>query len=274
MSDEKYEFDIGPKGQEGLDILDVMFNPNTQQQLLAAGLKPGMRVLDIGCGRGAMSVWLAEQVGPQGSVLAIDNNENQINATIELTQRVCPPWLTFKVLSAYDIAQLKETFDLIYCRFILHHLKNPTQIIQKVYDKLPKEGLFVAEEGIVSAAYSYPPISGWGSERLGERLPLEKEGEARDGNFGMKLYTQMKSVGFDIQFAMLHQPLLYTQEQKQLLAGAAMEGYKQYAIDHGMSQDEWHKRAQEMHRLINDDKGVFGFYQSCLVVGKKPLDAL
>lgn len=268
MSEEKYDFTIGPKGQEGLDILDVMFNPNTQQQLLAAGLKPGMRVLDIGCGRGAMSVWLAEQVGSKGSVLAIDNNENQINATIELNKEVSPSWLTFKVLSAYDIAELNETFDLIYCRFILHHLKNPTQVIQKVFDILPKGGIFVAEEGIVSAAYSYPPITGWGTERLGERLPHENEGE-RDGNFGMKLFTQMKMVGFSIYHAMLHQPLLYTQSQKQLLAGAAMEGYKQYAIDHGMSQDEWENRAKEVHQMISDDQAVFGFYQSCLVVGKK-----
>lgn len=269
MTQEKYDFEVGEKGQEGLDILDIMFNENTQKHLLLAGLKEGMSVLDIGCGRGAMSVWLAEQVGNNGKVLAIDNSENQIYATIALTEKNRPAGLSFKVHSAYDIDTLPEKFDLVYCRFILHHVQEPTKVIEKVFQLLPRGGIFVAEEGIVSAAFTYPTISGWGSERLEHPLPREKEGE-RDGNFGMKLLHQMKKVGFDIKFAELYQPLLYTQKQKALLGGSANEGYKQFALDKGMSLDEWERREAQMKALINDDAGCIGFYQSCLVVGIKP----
>ncbi len=270
MREEKYDFEVGKKGQEGLDILDIMFNGHTQHRIQSAGLKPGMHVLDIGCGRGAMSLWLANEVGKSGKVIAIDNSENQINATSELTKKNRPAWLSFKVHSAYDVDRLNEHFDMVYCRFILHHVNNPTHIIEKVFNLLPKGGIFVAEEGIVSAAFTYPRISVWGSERLEHPLPNEKEGDDRGGNFGMKLLHQMKTVGFNIQLADLYQPLLYTKEQKQLLAGPASEGYKQYALDHGMSTSEWEKGQAELKRLISDDSGCIGFYQSCLVVGIKP----
>lgn len=213
MSEEKYEFEVGEKGQEGLDILDVMFNQNTQNQIKQAGLNLGMRVLDIGCGRGAMSLWLATVVGNIGKVLAIDNSENQIKATINLLKGKQPTWLSFKVFSAHDLEKLNESFDMVYCRFILHHIQRPTTVIQKIYDLLPEGGLFVAEEGIVSAAFAYPTITAWGGERLNCPLPSESE-EHRDGNFGMKLFHQMSSVGFKIQSASLYQPLLHTHEQK------------------------------------------------------------
>ena len=269
MREDKYEFEVGEKGQEGLDILDVMFNANTKQHILAAGIRPGMHVLDIGCGRGAMSVWLAEQGGNKGSVIAIDNNENQIKATIELMKSKSLSWLKFRVLSAYDINKLTESFDLAYCRFILHHINNPTKVIEQVFQILPKGGIFIAEEGIVSAAFSYPKVKAWGGERTDHRFPLEKEGEDRDGNFGMKLLHQMKQVGFDIQFAGLYQPLLYTKQQKQLLAGPAREGYKHYALSHGISDEEWQIQAKELDDLIANPAGCIGFYQSCLVIGKK-----
>lgn len=269
MRKDEYEFKVGKKGDEGLDILDVMFNAHTQKHILAAGLKPGMRVLDIGCGRGVMSLWIANQVDKSGNVLAIDNNENQINANIKDTKDIAPAWLSFKVLSAYDIDKLNEPFDLVYCRFILHHINHPTQVIEKVFNLLPKGGIFIAEEGIVSAAYSYPRTSAWGSEREEHRFPHEKEGDDRDGNFGMKIFHQMKTVGFDVEYAGLYQPLLYTQEQKALLAGPARDGYKQWALDHGMSLEEWEKRVRELDDLIANPAGCMGFYQSCLVVGKK-----
>ena len=37
-----------------------------------------MTVIDIGCGTGLMTKWLAEQVGETGHIIAIDNRENQL----------------------------------------------------------------------------------------------------------------------------------------------------------------------------------------------------
>src|SRR3989338_7269927 len=80
MSSEKYMIDIEEGGSVGLGKLDQLYNPTTQEFLLKSGLRPGMTILDIGCGSGAMTCWMAEQVGPDGQVIGIENDANQLNA--------------------------------------------------------------------------------------------------------------------------------------------------------------------------------------------------
>ena len=77
---EKYCFDIPEGGSEAIDILDYCFNDTTQSFLLNAGLKQNKKILDLGCGSGKMSCWIAKQIGKQGAVVAVDNSQNQIDA--------------------------------------------------------------------------------------------------------------------------------------------------------------------------------------------------
>src|SRR5215471_1632117 len=44
----------------------------------AAGIAPGMKVLDVGCGAGDVALLAGEMVGPSGSVVAIDVDENAL----------------------------------------------------------------------------------------------------------------------------------------------------------------------------------------------------
>ena len=76
---EKYCFTISEQGQEGLGILEKTFNEQTAYFLKKHGIQPGMKVLEIGCGLGMMTQIIANLVGKHGHVVAIDNNENQIN---------------------------------------------------------------------------------------------------------------------------------------------------------------------------------------------------
>lgn len=48
------------------------FGELTEQVLLKAGLAPGMRVLDVGCGAGDVSFLAAKIIGPQGAVIGVD----------------------------------------------------------------------------------------------------------------------------------------------------------------------------------------------------------
>jgi cyclopropane fatty-acyl-phospholipid synthase-like methyltransferase len=53
--------------------------PTAERLLREAGLKPGMRVQDIGCG-GRVSLLLAQLVEPAGPVVGIDNSPEAVNA--------------------------------------------------------------------------------------------------------------------------------------------------------------------------------------------------
>src|SRR5579863_86150 len=53
----------------------------TRRLIGECNIRPGMRVLDIGCGAGDVSVLLADAVGPSGFVVAIDRDARAIGAT-------------------------------------------------------------------------------------------------------------------------------------------------------------------------------------------------
>jgi SAM-dependent methyltransferase len=55
----------------------MSLSPRLARLVAALPLRPGMRVLEIGCGPGAAARWVAARLGP-GSVLAIDRSERAI----------------------------------------------------------------------------------------------------------------------------------------------------------------------------------------------------
>ena len=269
MSDEKYCFNVSEEGQQGLDILDCLFNQSTQSFVLNSGLKPGMKVLDIGCGLGTMTAWLAKQVGPDGVVVAIDNNEYQIRATEKLAKSYKITNIKTHCLSAYDIEALKQKFDFVYCRFILHHINSPSDVIRSVYKVLHKNGVFAAEEGLVSQAFTYPFTTAWGNERWhNDPKDHDTEGKARDGNFGMKLFNAMHKTGLTDLSVNLVQPVMKNKDEKALYLRGVSEG-KQHYIEQGHTKTEWNEHCEKMKRLVEDDSAIIAFYQSSQVSGVK-----
>jgi SAM-dependent methyltransferase len=55
-----------------------------------AGLKPGMRVLDLGCGAGDVAMLAADLVGPKGRVVGIDRSAEALDLKSEPLPRVPP----------------------------------------------------------------------------------------------------------------------------------------------------------------------------------------
>jgi ubiquinone/menaquinone biosynthesis C-methylase UbiE len=53
----------------------AVMRPITERLLRSIGIEPGIRVLDVGCGAGDVSMLTAELVGSTGSVVGIDRNE-------------------------------------------------------------------------------------------------------------------------------------------------------------------------------------------------------
>jgi SAM-dependent methyltransferase len=266
---ETYDLNIP---EEGLDynLLDLTFNPTTKAFIENNDIEPGMRVLDVGSGSGVMTHYLAKLVGPNGQVLSIDNSQEQLQRAERYCQQQGENNITFRHLSVYELASLKETFDVIYCRFVLHHVHRPRLAIQLFYQHLHQGGIYIAEEGIVSSAFSYPPSNAWRQSRGTIAMPDEEEdGVARDGEFGMKLYYWMKKTGFNINDIKLIQPVLSTKAEKvKLLEGH--DAYKNTALLHGKSEQAWQDERNELIQLAQDECSIIGFYQSCQVCGIKP----
>lgn len=98
--------------------------------------RPGERVLDVGCGRGASAIPAAEAVGPTGSVLATD----LAPAMVEEVRRAAGamPWLTVEV---GDAEQPPEgTFDVVQAGLVLFFLPSLDTALARYRDRLAPDG--------------------------------------------------------------------------------------------------------------------------------------
>lgn len=104
---------------------------------LASILKPGMKVLDVGCGTGSISKDIAIIVGENGKVTGIDNTENFILSGSESYQDIKN--LELIHIDLFDFNP-EEKFDLIVSARVLQWLSNPKEALLKMKSLLKPNG--------------------------------------------------------------------------------------------------------------------------------------
>jgi ubiquinone/menaquinone biosynthesis C-methylase UbiE len=101
-------------------------------------LKPGMNVLDVGCGTGAISKGIADRVGPTGQVTGIDNTEAFIISGKETNKAVANLELIHADLFNFETG---EKFDLIVSARTLQWLSTPQEALVKMKSMLKPGGI-------------------------------------------------------------------------------------------------------------------------------------
>ncbi len=94
-------------------------------------LKPGMRLLDCGCGMGALTTSLAEWLAP-GEVTGIDREASQIEAARAWAAEKGVGNVRFEVGSIYEIPYPNASFDAVFAYTVLEHTREPLQAIREM----------------------------------------------------------------------------------------------------------------------------------------------
>src|SRR6202040_1542407 len=111
-----------------------------------AGITNGSRVLDVGAGPGYATVDLAEIVGPDGRVLAVERSSNFVNAIKSAIQT--------QSLSNVDVHELdlmsddlpNGPFDFSWCRWVLCFVSDPNLLVRKIAGVLGQAGRAIFHE--------------------------------------------------------------------------------------------------------------------------------
>ena len=114
------------------------FTPIARQLVRLAAPAPGERALDVGCGRGAATLALADAVGPDGRVTAIDLSPAMAAAcTAEVADR---PNVDVQVMDAAAPSLPAAGFDLIVSSLVVFFLPDPAAALRAWRDLLAPGG--------------------------------------------------------------------------------------------------------------------------------------
>src|SRR6516225_1108344 len=108
---EHYILATGGKDVKRLRLLHEVYGPGTEALFHRVGLRDGLRVVEVGCGSGNTACWVAEQVAPGGSVVALDVSPDQIEQARRQAASRDLRNIEFQVADAYGPRLPDGTFD-------------------------------------------------------------------------------------------------------------------------------------------------------------------
>jgi len=233
---------------------------------------PGMRVLDVGCGPGSITVGLAEELAP-GKVTGIDIEESQISIAEELAnnkgQRTCD----FQVASIYDLPFEDAEFDAVYGHTILMQFEDLIPVLSELRRVLKPGGLISFREIDFGANLYYPEDS-----VFKELMTIFRKSIAHNqGNpdIGRSLASSLSNSGFSIHEVFASYAQSTTEDAKRGMYGAMTALWEQadfpkQAVELGWITDEERKELPDRLSQESTQPGIFNGTTFVEVVGAKP----
>jgi SAM-dependent methyltransferase len=190
-----------------------------------------MVCLDVGCGGGDVSVELARLVAPNGRVVAMDLDEVKIDIARgeAATQQVSN--IDFRVANLEDCI-LHQEFDVAHARFVLTHLRNPSEALTKIRTALKPGGIVVVADTNFHGLFSQPA-----SPAVHRYVELYTETLKRrngDADIGLRLPKLLSQAGFeDIHLSIVQHAGM--SGDKKLIAPITLENIADAAIAEGVA---------------------------------------
>lgn len=256
----------GDQGAERLRLLASVKWPTTKLLLDRAGLRPGMRCLDVGCGIGAVTLHLAEAVQPAGRVTGIDCDERCLELARSEAQRLGYD-VEFRTGRAGDL-QDRSAYDLVFGRFLLTHLHEPEPALRAMVHAARPGGVVVVEDIQFAGHFSYPACPAF--ERYVTLYQEVVRHKGSDPNIGPRLPGMFLDAGAtDVEFEVI-QPSFRQGPGKQM-AAVTMEHIREAVVETGLaSNEEINGLIQEMNAFVDDPRTVLSLPRIFQVWGKKP----
>lgn len=133
-------------------------NAESYAAYLLPHLGPGLRVLDLGCGPGTISMGLAQAVAP-GELHGIDLEESQIEMA-RARAAGSSVNAVFRTGDATDLPYEDETFDVAHGHALLMHVPDTEAVLAEVRRVLKPGGLVAARDMIGASSFSEPDFEG------------------------------------------------------------------------------------------------------------------
>jgi ubiquinone/menaquinone biosynthesis C-methylase UbiE len=121
-------------------------------------LKPGMSLLDCGCGPGSITLGFAQLVAP-GEVVGVDLAENQLEyARVSAAEQGLAN-VRFEPANVYELPFPDNTFDVVFSHAVVEHLGDPMKALKEMRRVLKPGGLLGVRDADRAGELFWPPQS-------------------------------------------------------------------------------------------------------------------
>ncbi|MBI2170798.1 MAG: methyltransferase domain-containing protein [Chloroflexi bacterium] len=245
------------KGTRGLELTELNWlldhhkakESERRQMVEDLGLKPGDRVLDLGCGPGLWTPMFARMVGQSGKVIGVDFDEALIDyARNKLENKRFAGVLEFQVGDFYDIPFADNTFDLVFFGNCLAYVTDQPRVLAELKRVTRQGGRVVVKDfdGAVLVVHPIDPVLSAKVLAATAQGLRERPPQAYFDNYvGRKLPGALREAGLlDVKTTSyaIQKMTPLTEEAKRYIAGNA-RWYVSAGAQHLSSEEVWQWRA-------------------------------
>ena len=188
-----YIFADREEEQQRLERQAKLFDPLTERLFQAAGLRPGMRVLDLGSGAGDVAMLAAWLVGFDGCVIGVERDPAAVVAATARVKRAKLSNVRFVQGDVQTLYGIEGGFDAVIGRLVLMYLPDPVAALARATELLRPGGLVCFQEGDLAYDWAALMTPLWTRMRA---LYLETLNRARVApRMGLSLYSSFVAAG-------------------------------------------------------------------------------
>ena len=189
--------------------LEMKTDPEAvRKQALWCGLKPGLRLLDAGCGPGKITSILQEMIQPGGTILGVDYSEERIHyAKQNYGQKES---IDFQIHDLRNPLDAMGLFDLIWVRFVLEYNREESPDIVRNLTACLKPGGYLCLIDLDHNCLNHYELPAKMDDILFQLMDMLEREYNFDPYSGRKLYAYLYDLGYrDIQLNLVAHHLIY-----------------------------------------------------------------
>jgi ubiquinone/menaquinone biosynthesis C-methylase UbiE len=249
------------QGPHQLKILAGILDEHSTAVLTNAGIDYGWTCLDVGPGGGSITHWMADQVGPNGHVTALDLNPQHVQPGDNIT------------IQRADVRTIDlpaDHYDLIHTRLVLVHLAERHAVLDRLVPALKPGGLLVVTDWDATwrdwLLHAPSPAAADAFDAFQNALTAELEAHGADLAFARHVPLAMQAAGLSKVDTVGYNRLWRGGEPGCLLHASNAIQLRERLLHWGMTAEQLQVLQQAMH----DPTTLAYGYSTFTTIGHRP----
>lgn len=204
MSHER-EYVLGTHDAEltRLGLQNSVWRPRVTDAWRRAGFRGGQTLLDVGCGPGYAALDLADVVGPDGRVIAVDQSRRYLDALEAAASARGRSWIEARELDLDEGELPAAVADGVWSRWVYAFVKRPRRVLEQAARALKPGGVMVAFEYVDYGTWRVSPRSAAFEEFVTEVMASWRA-TGGEPDIGRELPGWLQELGFELRDLRAH----------------------------------------------------------------------